>query len=361
MATTTTTQQEFIQSKQQRMVRKIWENGSFTLITLVILAIFLMPFGYGIVTSLKSEAQIATLNAPILPSSALTYTYEGEVYDVYQVPTEDGVQEWALVRKGREDSSFININNPEAGLIEWEGRWRTLEPVWQSDYKWSNYEDAWNAIDFGILLRNTVLYSIFSTFGAVFSSALVAFGFARFDVKFKGILFGAVMATIILPSAVTLLPMYAVFNQIGWVGTWLPLVVPVYFSNAYNIFLLRQFFLGVPRDLDEAATIDGAGMFRIFFQIILPNAIPALTAVTLFHFFFAWNDFFGPLIYLAGKPNLFPITVGLTGFNNLYAQQTNLIQAAALIAAVIPIVVFFMAQKTFLEGVVVQGGAGVEK
>ncbi len=359
--TTSTSVQQYADSKGQRMLRTIWSNGSFTLLVLVILAVFLMPFGYGIVTALKTDGQIATLNAPILPSSAVTYTYEGAVYDVYEVPTEDGMQEWALVRKGREDSSFIDTQNPEAGLIEWEGRWRTLDPVWESNIQWSNFKDAWNAIDFGSLLYNTVFYSIFSTFGAVFSSALVAFGFARFDVKYKGILFGAVMATIILPGAVTLLPMYTVFSRIGWVGTWLPLIVPVYFSNAYNIFLLRQFFLGVPRDLDEAATIDGAGQFRIFFQIILPNAIPALTAVTLFHFFFAWNDFFGPLIYLAGHPDKFPITVGLTGFNNLFSQQTNLIQATALVAAVIPIVVFFLAQKTFLEGVVVQGGAGVEK
>ncbi len=359
--TTSTNVQQYADSKGQRTLQKIWSNGSFTLLVLVILAVFLMPFGYGIVTALKTDGQIATLNAPILPSSAVTYTYEGAVYDVYEVPTEDGMQEWALIRKGREDSSFIDTQNPEAGLIEWEGRWRTLDPVWESNIQWSNFRDAWNAIDFGTLLYNTVFYSIFSTFGAVFSSALVAFGFARFDVKYKGILFGAVMATIILPGAVTLLPMYAVFSRIGWVGTWLPLILPVYFSNAYNIFLLRQFFLGVPRDLDEAATIDGAGQFRIFFQIILPNAIPALTAVTLFHFFFAWNDFFGPLIYLAGHPDKFPITVGLTGFNNLYSQQTNLIQATALVAAVIPIVVFFLAQKTFLEGVVVQGGAGVEK
>lgn len=359
MTTTTPTRRTAKPFKSS--ARKFLDRGLFTLMALVILAIFLMPFGYGIVMSLKTDAQITALGAPILPSSEVKYTYEGKEYNVYAVPTAEGVQEWALVRKGREDSSFVDPRNPEAGLIEWEGRWRTLEPIWAPDFQWSNFVEAWEAIDFALLLNNTIIYSVLSTIGAVFSSALVAFGFARFDAKFKGILFSLVMATIILPGAVTLLPMYAVFNRIGWVGTWLPLIVPVYFSNAYNIFLLRQFFLGIPRDLDEAATIDGAGNFRIFFQIILPNAVPALTAVTLFHFFFAWNDFFGPLIYLAGQPAKFPITVGLTGFNNLYSQQTNLIQAAALIAAVIPIILFFLAQRTFLEGVVVQGGAGVEK
>lgn len=358
---TTTNKTQHVASKRERTTRKIFSHGGFTVVALVVLGIFLCPFAYGIVTSLKTDDQISALNAPILPSSEVIFTYEGKEYPVYEVPTEDGVKEWALVKKGRESSSFVDPQNPEAGLIEWEGRWRTLEPVWQLDLQWSNYADAWKAINFPVLLRNTIVYAILSTFGAVFSSALVAYGFARFDIKGKGILFGLVMATIILPSAVTLLPMYTVFNRIGWVGTWLPLIVPVYFSNAYNIFLLRQFFLGIPRDLNEAATIDGANELRIFFQIILPNSIPALTAVTLFHFFFSWNDFFGPLIYLAGNPDKFPITVGLTGFNNLYAQQTNLIQAAALIAAIIPIIVFFLAQRTFLEGVVVQGGAGVEK
>jgi multiple sugar transport system permease protein len=114
----------------------------------------------------------------------------------------------------------------------------------------------------------------------------------------------------------------------------------------------------IPRDLDEAAMIDGAGPFRIFFSIILPQSVPALTAVGLFHFFYAWNDFFGPLIYLAGNPDKFPITVGLTAFNNLYSQSTNLIQAASLLSAIIPIIVFFLAQRVFMQGVVI---TGVEK
>jgi len=245
-------------------------------------------------------------------------------------------------------------------LIEWEGRWRTLEPVWEIDVQWSNYPEAWVAIDFLKLLGNTLFYAILSTIGAVGSSTLVAYGFARFDFPFKNILFGLVMATIILPGAVTLIPRYAFFNYIGWVGTWYPLIVPVYFANAYNVFLLRQFFLGIPRDLDEAATIDGAGPFRTFWSIILPNAKPALTAVILFHFFFAWNDFMEPLIYLAGNPDKFPITVGLTGFNNLYTQQTNLIMAVSIISLVIPLAIFFFAQRIFLEGIQI-GGAGVDK
>lgn len=340
--------------------REVIAKVSGTGFTLILLVIFLLPLGYGIITSLKTDNQIAEPDAPLVPSSPKAYEYEGKSYDVYEVLTADGVQELALIKKGRETSSFIDPVKPENGLIEWEGRWRTLERVWGTDIQWSNYPEAWTTIDFLKLLRNTVLYAVFSTIGAVLSSAVVAYGFARFQFPFKNFLFAIVMATIILPTAVTLIPTYAFFSWIGWVGTWLPLVVPVYFSNAYNVFLLRQFFLGIPRDLDDAAKIDGAGPFRIFVSIVLPNSVPALTAVTLFHFFFAWNDFFGPLVYLAGKSDLFPITVGLTGFNNLYTQQTNLIQAASLIASIIPVIIFFFAQRTLMQGVVI-GGAGVDK
>ena len=343
-----------------RVNRERLKTTLMTFFTLTILFLFLMPLGYGITTSLKTDQQMAQPDAPLVPSSPATFTYQGEEYDIYEVPVDGEMEQWALVQKGREASQFVDPSNPEAGLIEWEGRWRTLERSWETDVQWSNYPDAWNTIDFLVLLRNTVMYAVLSTIGAVASSALVAYGFARFEFRGKRLLFGIVMATIILPAAVTLIPTYAFFNYIGWVGTWKPLIVPVYFANAYNIFLLRQFFMSLPRDLDEAATIDGAGPFRIFWSIILPNARPALTAVILFHFFFAWNDFFGPLIYLAGNPDKFPITVGLTGFNNLYETQANLVQAASLIASVIPLIIFFFAQRIFLEGIQI-GGVGIDK
>ncbi len=358
MAAITETKQEQI---LPRRMNTFLSKSGVTLFTLAVLLIFLMPLGYGIVTSLKTDGQISEPGSPILiPSSEQTYLFEGEEYGLYQVPTDDGIQNWALINRGRESSEFIDPNNPDRGLIEWEGRWRTLERVWEQDIQWGNYPEAWQAIDFLKVLGNTVMYSFLSTLGAVASSAVVAYGFARFRFRGKGLLFSIVMATIILPAAVTLIPTYAFFNLIGWVGSWKPLIVPVYFANAYNIFLLRQFFLGIPRDLDEAATIDGAGPIRIFWSVILPNARPALTAVILFHFFFAWNDFFGPLIYLAGKPDLFPITVGLTGFSNLYDTRVNLVQAVSVMASVIPLFIFFFAQKVFLEGIQV-AGAGVEK
>ena len=326
-----------------------------TLFTALVLFIFLLPLGYGIMTALKTDTQVSTAGAPWYPASPVVFEYEGKEYDVFEVPVNGDTFQWALVNKGREASEFVDPQNPEAGLIPWDGRWRTLEQAWEFDPIWANFGDAWKTINFPRLLGNTAFYAVLSTIGAVGSAAVVAYGFARYDIPGKGTLFLIVMATIILPPMVTLIPTYTFFNRIGWVGTWWPLIVPQFFANGYNIFLLRQFFLGIPRALDEAASIDGASHVRIFWSIILPQARAALLAVTLFHFFFAWNDFFGPLIYLAGNPDLYPITVGLNGFNGLYEGKDNLIQAASLTAAVVPLLVFFFAQKAFIQGVVITG------
>jgi multiple sugar transport system permease protein len=342
-----------------KKLRTFFSAVFITGLALAVLFLFMLPMVYGIVTALKTDSQFSKTGAPWWPATEGQYVYEGRSYEIYLVPMEDGeMREMALVVKGREKSSFVDPENPEAGLIEWEGAWRQLERTWSPDPQWDNFSKAWNTIKFPRLLGNTLMYAGITTFGAVLSASLVAFGFARFRIPGKNILFMLMLSTVILPGAVTLIPTYFVFLQLGWVGTWLPLIVPAFFSWGTNVFLLRQFFLSIPRELDEAAMLDGAGPFRIFFSIILPQSVPALTAVGLFHFFWAWNDFFGPLIYLAGNPEKFPITVGLTAFNTLYSQSTNLIQAASLLSAVIPVIVFFLAQRVFMQGIVV---TGVEK
>ena len=170
---------------------------------------------------------------------------------------------------------------------------------------------AWNTIDFGRLLFNTVAIASIGTFGTLISSICVAYGFSRFRIPGKNGLFLLLLSTIILPFQVTLIPTFALFSSLGWTGTWLPLLVPHFFANAYNVFLLRQFFGTIPRDLDEAAMIDGASPFRILVSVILPQSIPAVVAVGLFHFFWAWNDYFLPLIYLQGNTAIQPISVGI--------------------------------------------------
>lgn len=343
-------------SRQLQQRRKqILTRGALTMFALLVLSVYLMPLLYGAVTSIKSKAQIADINAPLFPAETLTFEYEGKEYDIYQVPTDDGMKEWALVKKGREASQFVDPRNPDAGRIDWEGRWRTLDRVRGFAPQWDNYREAFTKIDFLLLLRNTLSYAFITTFAAVASSAIVGYGFARFDFPYKNLIFMIVIATIVLPPQVTLVPKYAFFTYIGWTGSWWPLVVPTFFANAYNIFLMRQYFMTIPRALDEAAMIDGAGPIRIFWSINLPQAKPALVAVSLFHFFFAWNDFFDPLIYLAGKPDLYPLTIGLTFFQGVFSQDQHLIQAASFMTLIIPLIIFFLAQRFFIQGVVITG------
>ncbi|MGD8245688.1 MAG: carbohydrate ABC transporter permease, partial [Anaerolineae bacterium] len=232
------------------------------------------------------------------------------------------------------------------------------DPVYGPDPKWENFKRAWNELNFPRLFRNTLIIAVTGTLGAVGSSILVAYGFSRFDFRGKNVLFMVLIGTIILPVQATLIPTYIVFARLGWINTFLPLIVPHFFANAYNVFLLRQYFLQIPREIDQAAMIDGAGPFRILTSIIIPQSVPAITAVSLFHFFFAWNDFFTPLIYLVSAPELWPLSVGLQRFNATYGRMPNLIQTGALITLVLPVIIFFMAQRVFMQGIVF---SGVEK
>jgi multiple sugar transport system permease protein len=166
------------------------------------------------------------------------------------------------------------------------------------------------------------------------------------------------ISTIFLPAAVTIIPTYTFFSKIGWIGTWLPLIVPTFFANAYDVFLLRQYFMTIPRELDEAAMIDGAGPLRVLWSVILPQSYPVLMAVTVFHIVYAWNDFFGPLIYLSTNRHLWPISVALSNYNGIYGQKPQLIQAGALMALLAPLLLFIFAQRFFVQGIVV---TGVEK
>jgi multiple sugar transport system permease protein len=360
MATTTYSRAVNTSPYYAIQLRRFATAAIVTLFALMFAIAYLMPFGNMALLSVKTRDQItASATGPIWPLEPQTYNYEGEEVSVYNVPTEDGVvHQWALVQKGRRSSQFIDPTNPGAGLIEWTGNWRGLEPVTTLDPHWENYSTAWEMINFPLLFGNTLAIAIIGMIGTLLSSICVAYAFARFPIPGKNILFIILIGTIILPSQVTLIPTYAFFAKIGWTGTWLPLIVPHFFANAYNVFLLRQFFMTLPRELDEAAMIDGATPFQVLTKVIIPQAWAAIISVGLFHFIFAWNDFFTPLIYLLGKPELQPISVGVQIFNFQYGPRPELVQATSLMALALPVIIFFFAQKIFMRGVVI---TGVEK
>ena len=340
----------------KRVTRKFTSKALVTLFATLIISVFLMPLAYMSVTAFKTLHQITDINAHFLPKSPENFEYEGKEYPLYQVPGENGeLHEWALYRKGREDSDWLDPNNLEAGPINWEGRWRVLEPAYAFAPTFDNFPAAWKQVNFQRLFRNTFIIALSSTIGTLLSSIAVAYGFARFRIPGVNVIFMVLIATIILPSQVTLIPQYIFFRQIGWGGTWWPLIIPHFFANAYNVFLLRQYFRGIPKDLDEAAMMDGASPLRVLVSVIIPQSWPVITAVSMFHFFWAWNDFFTPLVYLQGREDLYPISVGLTQFNNIYSVQPGLAMAAAIMAVALPVVIFFSAQKVFMQGIVITG------
>jgi multiple sugar transport system permease protein len=341
-----------------RSYRRYLGKASITMFALIVISAYLLPLLYMVTTAFQQPNQSTTPGAPWYPAVPLTATYQGQDYPVYAVPIDGATRNLMIIEKGRESSVMVDPNDATQTPFTWQGRWRTLQQAWQFSPSPDNFTTAWSQLNFPMLLRNTLLISLLSTLGAVISSTLVAYGFARFRFPGKNALFVVLIATIILPFQVTLIPTYVIFTWLGWNGTWLPLIIPHFFANAYNVFLLRQYFLSIPRELDEAAMIDGAGPFRILRSIIVPQSIAAITAVSLFHFFFAWNDFFVPLLYLASKPELQPLSIGLQQYNALYSTQPTLIQASALMTMAVPIVVFLLAQRAFMRGVVV---TGVEK
>jgi multiple sugar transport system permease protein len=341
--------------RQREVINKILVTG----IGLVIVLMFVSPLAYMVVTGLKSYDQMNDTQVPaIWPFSRTTFRYEDKDLEIYKVQTDQGTRELAIFKRGRTESVFIDPQNPNAGQITWTGNWRLLEPVYHSDPQWGNFPQAWTELNFPLLLRNTLVIALTGTLGAVLSAIIVSYGFARFNFRGKNLLFVILIGTIVLPVQATLIPTYVLFSKIGWTNTFLPLIIPHFFANGYNVFLLRQYFMQLPRELDEAAMIDGANPIQVLLNIIIPQSVPAITAVSLFHFFFAWNDFFMPLVYLASRRDLWPISVGLQYYNAIYGRVPNLIQTGALIAIILPVVIFFLAQRVFMQGIVF---TGVEK
>ncbi|MCB0717458.1 MAG: carbohydrate ABC transporter permease [Bacteroidetes bacterium] len=229
------------------------------------------------------------------------------------------------------------------------------------ELRWSNYVDAVSLLPFGRYLTNTVVITVCVLIGTVLSSSLVAYGFSRLRFRGRDKLFALCIATMMLPGQVTMIPLYIGFSKLGWVDTFLPLIVPAFFGSPFYIFLLRQFFLTIPREYDEAARLDGAGKLRIYWSIILPLSRPALATVALFAFLGTWNDFFNPLIYLNSPENA-TLTLGLNMMKSQVmgtgVTQWHLLMAASLLVMIPNIVLFFVAQKHFMKGIQVGGLKG---
>jgi len=222
--------------------------------------------------------------------------------------------------------------------------------------QWGNFYKAVTSIDFFLYLGNTLKIVVPNVIGQVLSCAVVAYGFARFNFRGKRVWFLILLATMMIPGQITMIPQFLLYRQIGWINTYLPLTIPAFFATSgYNVFLLRSYMSGIPKDFDEAATIDGAGPVRIFTTIMLPMCKPVLTAITVFTFMGTWNDFNGPLIYLYDAKK-YTLSLGLSFFKGLYTSQWNLLMAATVLVMLPILVIFFLAQDYIIDGISISSG-----
>jgi ABC-type glycerol-3-phosphate transport system permease component len=241
----------------------------------------------------------------------------------------------------------------------------TVPPVWiPRPAHWNNFPDAWLQYDFSRYMVNTVVrYALPVTVATTLASALVAYGFSRLRWRGRDALFFVCLMTMMIPFQVTMVPLFIVFKRLGWLNSYLPLVIPSFCGSPYFIFMLRQFFMTIPQELSDAARIDGAGEFSILFRILLPLARPALTVVALFQFMWAWNDYLGPLIYI-NRSALYPLAlainqlrtilvgVGLAPLAYPYLMAVSTVTTAPILIG------FFFTQRTFIEGISLTGIKG---
>lgn len=329
---------------------------SFTTIVLAAGAIFItIPLLFMISTSLKDRNQLRTSPPPIIPWDAIYTLIDGKEEPLFEVIINGETREMALV-KNRPGGLGIFVDPVDPEMSE-ELVIKDQKALREVVLHWENYPEALTSVPFDRYLINTLIITFGSMIDMLISSSFVAYGFSRFRAKGLNILFIVLLSTIMLPSQVTLIPVYVFFQKIGWIDTLFPLIVPAFFANAYDVFLLRQFFMTVPLELDDAAKIDGANPLQTLIYIMLPQARPALVAVAIFHFLWSWNNFYEPLIFLHSREN-WTVAVGLQTFNAMYAVNTHLIMAASVVMVLPPIILFFMAQKIFTQGVVISGIKG---
>jgi len=335
---------------------QLFFNGLSTLLLSAGAVFILFPFLYMVSTSLKDVTQLRTNPRGLIPEHQETVEIDGKDEPLYLVNIDGVERQMALIKNQPGGKGiFVDPANPSEQIILKIDEQKQVETL---DVHLENYAEAWDSAPFNTYLVNTLLITFVGMFGMLLSCSLVAYGFSRFRARWINTLFLLLLSTIMLPRQVTLIPIYILFQKIGWVDTLLPLIVPQFFANAYDVFLLRQFFMRIPLELDDAARLDGANPLQVLWYVILPQARPALLTVGIFHFTYAWNDFYEPLIFLHSQKN-WTLAIGLQTLDAMYTTpDTHHIMAISLLMMLPPIILFFLSQRIFTQGVVVSGVKG---
>ena len=323
-------------------------------------ALFLVPFAWMVVTSVKEDSQMSKFPPEWVPLQQVKIDRGGKKQGLVKA-SFDGKVKLAAVTETNTDGT-LQIEALDNAAQSQKVSKADVEVVRHFDPVWKNYPDALKFLprdaNYGLVnLQNTLTIAIMSVIGTVLSSSLVAYSFSRLRWPGRDWLFGLVLATMMLPDAVTMMPRFLIFRQLHWIDTLYPLWVPSFFASAFNVFLLRQFFMGIPKELEDASRIDGCSYFGTYWRVMLPMVKPALAAVTIMTFINAWKDFMGPLIYIS-SPEKMPLSYVLQLFNSSHGSEPGMLMAATTLVMLPVIVLFFFTQKYFIEGVTLTGLGG---
>ena len=356
--------QDAYAQKQSRKLRDIFTSTLSHGLIIFVGMFFAVPFLWMLLTSFKSDKDVFHTPPRWLPHDAVRVEIKGEEYPLYNVKTPDGVKQYAALKIESGVAYFVDPANPDEVIPTelQQGTERVAELVEEISFRWQNFPDAMNrgsrpgvGASFWVYFKNSLIVAFFTIVGTLVSNTPVAYAFARLKFPGRDILFVIILATMMLPFQVTMIPIYLLFNdKLGWGDTFLPLIIPTFFANAWDVFLLRQFFKTIPEEMCDAARVDGASEWQIFTQIILPLSTPVLATITVFTFLYAWNDFTGPLLFL-NSPRNFTMALGLQDFQGQKTIVWNQLMAAATVFTLPIIIAFFFAQKTFIQGIKLTG------
>ena len=303
--------------------------------------LFGLPFLWQVTTSLKTEDQVGKGGLDFIPRTQ-TIQLDGQTVAVKPLGREGSKQQVQVVDGPKKDQK-LTVDPAEM----------TLKP----HLEWSNYGEGFKAFPFFQMLRNTLVICVLTVVGTALSCSLSAYGLACVQWKGREVLFWTMLATMMLPGQVTMIPLFQTFKALGWINTILPLVVPTFCGNAFFIFMLRQFYRTIPASLTEAARIDGATDLRIWATVILPLSKAALAVVAVFSFIGAWNDYLGPLLYLMDDDK-YTLAIGLARLQGQYSSDWGRMMAMSVVMTLPLIVLFFLAQRTFVAGIKLGGVKG---
>jgi multiple sugar transport system permease protein len=325
-------------------------------------AIFLIPFAWLLISSVKSDDQMASFPPEIVPRQQVTVNINGHERGLVRL-TYNGQRVMGIDLQDNPNGSMVVkvLGTKDPNAVVTAGVGETVK-VRHFSPRWKNYSEALSFLPpeshYGLLfLVNTLIIAILSVIGTVLSSSLVAYSFARLNWPGRDIVFGLVLATMMIPSAVTMMPNFLIFRALHWVDTLLPLWVPSFFGAAFSVFLLRQFFMGIPKELEDAAKIDGCSYFTTYWRIMMPQVRPALAAVAITTFLAAWNNYQGPLIYIS-SPSKMPLSYALQLFQSQNSAEPGMLMAATTLVVIPVIALFFFTQRYFIQGLSLTGLGG---